>query len=662
MARKEIQHTVLGRTLGLSVEGWLVANLPDKTQIVVSPAGVLLTDASNNTTTVSGTGTGVALSVPYATTIPLDTTGSGKAMVETTLSASSVFTASGATEGGNCTLTLVGDGLHIPDLSAFQSGNGYAYNYTLAARNIYVFVREYGSNVYYGSLIGASGSGIAIPFSTTIPLDTPAEGKYMPSTAIISNLVFVAGPTVEQGNCNFALVGDGTHIPDLSAFVNANNYAYVSTAGANNIYSAVATYGTVMLFGSRGTDNTAAVPPTLVSATVQDATATRIDLVWSKPINSTVSAASAFAVSSGHTLTSHVYDTPTTSHLLTSASFIAAEAKTLAYTQPGTNNMRDLSANLVANFSGAAITNNCTVPTLISAAVANATPTHIDLTWSKSINSTVSASSAFTVSAGHTLTAHTYVDATHSFLTTSVAFAVGETKTLAYAQPGSNKMQDTNGTLVAGFSGTAIADGVTSATGTLTESAPSIGTTLDLNAGGYRDYYFARNTTGVDIQKTGRPFIAAPTFTNCGFNATLGTWPTLAATDWVVASSGAVVGAYSGSDARDCYQLDVGIWGAVFTLPAGTSAQTLRVHFGAKRWDLYSCPGRCKLTVTLSDGSASPLTITTATPTADLQYVTERHDIVFASAASAQTLTLTFEAAAGNTTGDIVSIELLALV
>lgn len=103
-----------------------------------------------------------------------------------------------------------------------------------------------------------------------------------------------------------------------------------------------------------------------------------------------------------------------------------------------------------------------TAPTLVSATVANASPTHIDLVWSEPMNSTISAFGAFAVSAGHTLTApHTYVDSTHSYLTTSTAFVNAEAaRTLAYTQPGSNKMQDSAGNLLANFSGTAVTNNV----------------------------------------------------------------------------------------------------------------------------------------------------------------------------------------------------------
>jgi hypothetical protein len=99
--------------------------------------------------------------------------------------------------------------------------------------------------------------------------------------------------------------------------------------------------------------------PTLVSATVENATPSQIDLAFSEAMNATWSASNAFAVSAGHTLSGITRTGPTTGYLTTSTPFANGEAaRTLAYTQPGSNNMQDLAGNLLANFSGVAITNN----------------------------------------------------------------------------------------------------------------------------------------------------------------------------------------------------------------------------------------------------------------------------------------------------------------
>jgi hypothetical protein len=221
----------------------------------------------------------------------------------------------------------------------------------------------------------------------------------------------------------------------------------------------------VWVQGGAGTPDTTA--PTLVLAQVANATPGRIDLTWSEPMDAAMSAVGAFAVNSGHALTAHTYVDSTHSYLTTSSNFTNGEAaRTLAYTQPGTNNMKDAAGNLLANFSGTAISNlvgaaDTTPPTLVSATVQNSTPSQIDLVWSEPMNATMSAAAAFAVSAGHALTAHTYVDSTHSYLTTSTAFTNGETaRTLAYTQPGSNKMQDTSANLLANIASASIVNNV----------------------------------------------------------------------------------------------------------------------------------------------------------------------------------------------------------
>lgn len=107
--------------------------------------------------------------------------------------------------------------------------------------------------------------------------------------------------------------------------------------------------------------------PTLVSATVEDATPTRVDLVFSEAMNATWSAAAAFAVT-GHTVSAVTRVTATTGYLTVTVPFTNGEAaRTLAYTQPGSNKMQDLAGNLLANIASASITNNAAAVTLVDA-------------------------------------------------------------------------------------------------------------------------------------------------------------------------------------------------------------------------------------------------------------------------------------------------------
>lgn len=102
-------------------------------------------------------------------------------------------------------------------------------------------------------------------------------------------------------------------------------------------------------------DNTV---PTALSAAVANGGPTVVNISMSEAMSNTfVPAASAFTVS-GHTVSSVAISGATIS-LTCSAAFVNGEAaRTVAYTQPGTNNARDLAGNLLANFTALAITNN----------------------------------------------------------------------------------------------------------------------------------------------------------------------------------------------------------------------------------------------------------------------------------------------------------------
>lgn len=111
------------------------------------------------------------------------------------------------------------------------------------------------TNVALGNALSSkSPYKLVVGFGAVIPLDTDGNGKYMLATLLASNLIFSVGVNpVEQGNCNFALTGNGTNTPDFSAFVNANGYTYSPAVNATNIYSVIYTYGTALIYGVLGT-------------------------------------------------------------------------------------------------------------------------------------------------------------------------------------------------------------------------------------------------------------------------------------------------------------------------------------------------------------------------------------------------------------------------
>ncbi len=161
-----------------------------------------------------------------------------------------------------------------------------------------------------------------------------------------------------------------------------------------------------------------------------------------------------------------------------------------------------------------------TPPTLVSAVVANATPTQITLTWSESMNSTISAATAFAVNSGHALSSHTYVDATHTYLTTSTAFVNGEAaRTLAYTQPGTNNMKDLAGNLLANFSGTSITNNVSGGgSGTITIAwTPATTNPSGLPESTLTGYYVLYDTVsqaGTGVNYSSSQFFPGPSITS----------------------------------------------------------------------------------------------------------------------------------------------------
>lgn len=340
------------------------------------------------------------------------------------------------------------------DTDKFKFGNG---------------VSGYNSLPYAGGGTSTSAAAVSVPYASTIPLDTIGAGKVMPETILSANTAFsVDAAPVSDGTCQLCLVGDGAHSPDLSIFTNGNAYTYSNASGARNLYVFVYTFGTPIFAGVLLPSVDSNIP-TLVSATVDDIDATKLQLVWSEAMDATaISASAAFAVI-GHALTAHTHVDATHTYLTTSVPFTQGETVTLAYTVPGSLAMKDLAGNQVAAFAGKPISINVTNPQISSAVVANSTPTKIDLTWSDAILSTsIPAAAAFAVSSGHAITAHAYVDSTHTQLTTSTAFTSGEgAKTLSYTVPVSNPIKDQQviSNLGLAITGKAITNNVAGASG-----------------------------------------------------------------------------------------------------------------------------------------------------------------------------------------------------
>jgi hypothetical protein len=95
------------------------------------------------------------------------------------------------------------------------------------------------------------------------------------------------------------------------------------------------------------------------------------------------------------------------------------------------------------------------VPTLSLIAVQNTDKNSVVLQWSENMDPAISAASAFAIPT-KTISAHTRVDGIYTYLTVSPPVAYGESLTLNYTPPATNKMRDLAGNLVASISSAAV--------------------------------------------------------------------------------------------------------------------------------------------------------------------------------------------------------------
>jgi hypothetical protein len=259
--------------------------------------------------------------------------------------------------------------------------------------------------------------------------------------------------------------------------------------------------------------------------------------------------------------------------------------------------------------------------------------------WSEPINSTISTAAAFAVS-GHPLTAHTFVDSTNTFLTTSTAFVNGETaRTLAYTQPATNKVQDLAGNLLANITAASITNNVAASSGVLSAATFAAAST-DLTAStapAFADYIIPDHqrdgfTLNVNTRKYNANLL---TFARVGVN----TFDTL---------YGPLSGTLSGTDGDDtpahsplvAWSIDYSNGFQVVSDGAqvGFTVTAPAVSSFTRKVRLYLASfGNWHVVATLSDDPTHPLDITL--PTSDVWL----GEISFRSSSSTATLTLNFQ-------------------
>lgn len=244
--------------------------------------------------------------------------------------------------------------------TVFQAGAKEVFC-TLTSEALNDLVDELRSAIGAGSG-GDSGGPRDIAFATVVPL-TVAGHAYMPPTPAAANMNFTpAANAVRDALVYLRLIGNGINTPTFGgAFKEfGSSSGYDLRNGIVNIVQMFYDgydywYSIGQAASPTAVDTTA---PVVSTQTVENAAPTVVVLTASEQLAAGfVPAAAAFAVS-GHTVSSVALSGNLINLTVTPAFTNGEAARTVAYTQPGTNGARDAAGNLMASFSGRGIVNN----------------------------------------------------------------------------------------------------------------------------------------------------------------------------------------------------------------------------------------------------------------------------------------------------------------
>jgi uncharacterized repeat protein (TIGR02059 family) len=328
--------------------------------------------------------------------------------------------------------------VNLPDIGAYE------YNSGTPAVPVYKSA----------SVENATPTKINMTYSATLASVIPATSAFtvmVNSTARTVSSVAVSGTQVQLTLASAVVYGD---VVTVAYTKPSSDFLQTSSGGE------AASLSTTTV-----TNNVAAIP-VFSSASIANATPSRLDMTYNLSLASVVPAASAFTVTVNSTArtVSSVAVSGTQVQLTLASAVVYGDVVTVAYTKPSSNYLQTSAGGQAASLSTTSVTNNVSlpVPVFSGASIANATPSRLDMTYSLSLASVVPATSAFTVmvnSAARTVSS-VAVSGTQVQLTLASAVAYGDVVTVAYIKPSSNYLQTAAGGQAASLSSTSVTNNV----------------------------------------------------------------------------------------------------------------------------------------------------------------------------------------------------------
>ena len=194
--------------------------------------------------------------------------------------------------------------------------------------------------------------------------------------------------------------------------------------------------------------------PVYLSSVVQNATPSLLEMTYNKTLANVVPAATSFSVivNSVSRTVSNVVISGTKVQLTLSAPVVFGDVVTVSYSKPALNPLQIATGEQAASISLKSVTNNVNsvtpvIPVYVSSAIANATPSILEMTYDQTLTNIVPAVSAFTVrvnSVSRTISS-VAVSGTKVLLTLVSPVVYGDIVTVAYTKPRRNPLQTASG-------------------------------------------------------------------------------------------------------------------------------------------------------------------------------------------------------------------------
>jgi uncharacterized repeat protein (TIGR02059 family) len=329
-----------------------------------------------------------------------------------------------------------------PDIGAFESGSGS------------VVIPAYVSS----AIANATPAVLEMTYNLTL-------ANIVPSASAFSVMVNSAARTVSSVSISGTKV-----LLTLSSPVAYGNVVTVAyTKPTTNPLQTTSGGQAASITARSVTNNVAAAIPVYVSSTIGNATPSVLEMTYNLTLANIVPSASAFSVmvnSAARTVSS--VSISGTKVLLTLSSPVAyGNVVTVAYTKPATNPLQTTSGGQAASITAQPVTNNvaAAIPAYVSSAIANATPSVLEMTYNLTLANIVPSASAFSVmvnSAARTVSSVS-ISGTKVLLTLSSPVAYGNVVTVAYTKPATNPLQTTSGGQAASITARSVTNNVAAA-------------------------------------------------------------------------------------------------------------------------------------------------------------------------------------------------------